>query len=104
MAAQHAAYWDEESIQTFWSGKSFLRTDDGNRLSYDLATKIAALAARNDPAFRTFVANAHMQDGGVGAEHHLGFPIANLAEAVLGEGPWQPQPESWHEGIERGQF
>ena len=104
VTAQHAAYWDEESIQAFWSGKSFLRTDDGNRLSYDLATKIAALAARNDAAFRTFVANAHMHDGGVGAEHHLGFPIANLAEAVLGEGPWQPRPETWQEGVERGQF
>lgn len=104
VAAQHAAYWDEESIQTFWSGKSFLSAGDGNRLSYDLATKITALAARNEAAFRTFVAHADMRDGGLSAEHHLGFPIANLVEAVLGEGPWQPQPASWHEGVERGQF
>ena len=104
LVAQHAAYWNEESIQTFWSGKSFLMTDDGNRLSYDLATKIAALAAKDEQAFRAFVAHAHMQDGGVGAEHHLGFPIAHLVEAVLGEGSWQPRPESWHEGVERGQF
>ncbi|MEG1680814.1 MAG: hypothetical protein RR326_12020, partial [Stenotrophomonas sp.] len=33
IAAQHAAYWNEESIQAFWSGKSFLAADDGNRLS-----------------------------------------------------------------------
>ena len=104
VAAQHAAYWNADSIQAFWSGKSFLATDDGNRLSYDLAKKITALAARDEAAFRAFVAQAHLQDGGLAAEHHLGFPIAHLAEAVLGEGPWQPQPATWRDGIERGQF
>jgi len=104
VAEQHAAYWNEESIQTFWSGKSFLATDDGNRLSYDLAKKITALAANDEPAFRAFVAQAQGQDGGLAAEHHLGYPIANLLEAVLGEGPWQPRPERWKEGVERGQF
>jgi len=104
VAAQHAAYWNADSIQAFWSGKSFLHADDGNRLSYDLAKKITALAARNETAFRAFVAHAHMQDGGLAAEHHLGYPIANLLEAVLGDGPWQPRPETWNEGVERGQF
>ena len=104
VAAQHAAYWNADSIQAFWSGRSFLATDDGNRLSYDLAKKITALAARDEPAFRAFVAAAHLQDGGLAAEHHLGFPIGHLVEAVLGEGPWQPQPERWRDGIERGQF
>lgn len=104
VAAQHAAYWNEDSIQAFWSGKSFLHTDDGNRLSYDLARKITALAACDEPAFRAFVAAAQMQDGGLDAEHHLGFPIAHLVKAVLGEGNWQPRPESWREGVERGQF
>lgn len=104
VAAQHAAYWDADSIQAFWSGKSFLATDDGNRLSYDLAKKITALAARDERAFRAFVADAHLQDGGVDAEHHLGFPVVHLVEAVLGEGPWQPRPETWRDGVERGQF
>lgn len=104
VAAHHAAYWNADSIQTFWSGKSFLATDDGNRLSYDLAKKITALAARDEPAFRAFVAAADLQDGGVAAEHHLGFPIAHLVEAVLGEGPWEPRPETWRKGVERGQF
>lgn len=104
LAAQHARYWDADAIQAFWSGKSFLRTDDGNRLSYDLAAKITALAARDEPAFRAFVAHAHMDDAGMAAEHQLGYPVAHLVEAVLGEGPWQPRPERWHEGVERGQF
>jgi hypothetical protein len=104
LGVQHARYWDADAIQAFWSGKSFLRTDDGNRLSYDLAAKITALAARDEPAFRAFVAHAHMDDAGVAAEHHLGYPVAHLVEAVLGEGPWQPLPERWREGVERGQF
>ncbi|TDK24367.1 hypothetical protein E2F46_08780 [Luteimonas aestuarii] len=104
LAAQHVRYWDDAGVQAFWSGKSFLRTDDGNRLSYDLAARITALAARDEAAFRAFVAHAHMDDGGLSAEHHLGYPVANLVEAVLGEGPWQPRPAEWREGVERGQF
>ncbi len=104
ITAQHAAYWNADSIQTFWSGKSFLATDDGNRLSYDLATRITALAAREDVPFRAFVRHADLRDGGVGAEHHLGVSIGDLAHAVLGDGPWQPQPETWQDGVERGQF
>jgi len=104
VAAHHAAYWDADSIQMFWSGKSFLRADDGNRLSYDLAQKITALAAKDELAFRAFVHEAKMEDGGLSAEHHLGFPIAHLIEAVLGEGSWQPRPETWNEGVEGGQF
>lgn len=103
-AAHHAAYWNADSIQTFWSGKSFLATDDGNRLSYDLAKAITALAARDDAAFRAFTAHADLRDAGLSAEHHLGYPIAHLVEAVLGEGPWQPRPDTWTQGVEHGQF
>src|SRR5881396_2556181 len=35
---------------------------------------------------------------------HLGYPVKNFAEAVLGEGPWEPKPELWKDGVERGQF
>lgn len=104
LAAQHAGYWDDESIQAFWSGKSFLRTDEGSRLSYDLAAKITALAARDDRAFRAFVQHAHVDDAGAGAQERLGYPIAHLVEAVLGGGRWTPQPAQWCEGVERGQF
>ncbi|WP_295844934.1 hypothetical protein [uncultured Xanthomonas sp.] len=102
--ARHAAYWNADSIQTFWSGKSFLATDDGNALSYDLAKKITALAAGDEPAFRAFVAEASMDDGGVAAAQHLGYPLEHLVQAVLGEGDWSPKPERWHRDVERGQF
>jgi len=35
LRAKHAAFWREDEMQEFWSGKSFLRADDGNLLSYD---------------------------------------------------------------------
>ena len=104
LQAQHAAYWNHDSIQAFWSGKSFLVADDGNRLSYDLAKTITALAARDERAFRAFVATARMEDAGTGAEQALGYPLAHLVEAVLGEGDWAPRPHAWREGIEGGWF
>lgn len=104
MVAKHAAFWDKDTIQEFWSGKSFLRPDEGNMLSYDLASKITMLAAREFEDFRRFALSADGADAGLGAQEELGFPLQNLVEAVLGEGPWDPAPHTWQEGIERGQF
>jgi hypothetical protein len=42
--------------------------------------------------------------GNAAAKKHLGYPVENLAQTVLGEGPWEPKPELWKEGVERGQF
>jgi hypothetical protein len=102
--AKHAAYWNADTIQEFWSGKSFLRTDDGNMLSYDLAKRITANAARHESSFRAFLKEADMDDAGIGAEHLLGYPIEHLAIVMLGEGQWRPEPGRWVEGVERGQF
>ncbi|WP_395789434.1 hypothetical protein [Aquimonas sp.] len=104
MRRKHAAFWNADTIQEFWSGKSFLRTDDGNLLSYDLARHITGRAAHAEDRFRAFVRHAHQRDAGVGAEPQLGFRIADLATAMLGEGEWTPDPARWNEGVERGQF
>lgn len=104
MVRKHADFWNADTIQEFWSGKSFLRTDDGNLLSYDLARHLIGRAARAEERFRAFVRHAHQRDAGVGAEPHLGFRIADLATAMLGEGEWTPDPSRWCEGMERGQF
>ena len=55
-------------------------------------------------ARRVLVSVSAGVDGGLAAEQHLGYPIQNLLEAVLGEGEWTPRPESWKQGVERGQF
>jgi hypothetical protein len=102
--AKHAAFWNVDTIQEFWSGKSFLRTDDGNMLSYDLAKRIAATAARDEAAFRAFLREADVADAGLSAEHCLGYPIEHLAMVMLGEGDWRPAPKRWSLGVERGQF
>jgi len=105
MHQKHLDYWTQTTIQEFWSGKSWRRQDDGNMLSYDLATHFVSMIANDFDAFRAFVNEADLGDGGdAAARERLGFPIEHLAEAVLGAGPWAPTPETWYEGVERGQF
>lgn len=102
LKTKYASFWNEGTIQEFWSGKSWLRPDDGNALSYELATTFVGLAARDWPAFAAFVCAADAADAGDGAsQQHLGHPIASFAEAVLGAGQWAPMPSRWQEGIER---
>jgi hypothetical protein len=106
LQAKFAGFWNAATIQEFWSGKSWLRPDDGNSLSYELATTFIGLVAKDDwQRFAAFVNAADVADAGDGAaREHLGFPVANLAEAVLGPGDWAPSPEKWNDGTERGQF
>ena len=105
MREKHVAFWNEATIQEFWSGKSWLRPDEGNMLSYDLAKILVGLAAEDFDAFRAFANAADVADSAdVAALKHLGYPVKNFAEAVLGEGPWEPKPELWKDGVERGQF
>lgn len=92
LEAKHAAHWNKDTIQDFWFGEAFRNNEEPGMLAFDLSAKVTALAARDEHAFRAFVGEAHWEDGGLGAEHHLGFPLRNLVEAVLGEGDWQPRP------------
>jgi hypothetical protein len=105
MHEKHLAYWNDTTIQEFWSGKSWGRAGEGNSLSYDLAVHFVAMASRDFATFRGFANAADRADSGdAAARAQLGYPVAHLAEAVLGEGRWSPAPEEWHEGTERGQF
>ena len=45
MAQKHAAFWNEQTIQEFWTGHSFRRPDDGNLLSADAAAQQRQLPA-----------------------------------------------------------
>jgi len=103
--SKHAGFWNADTIQEFWSGKSWRRPDDGNSLSYELATTIIGLAAKDWPAFASFVCAADAADAGNGASRlHLGYPLATFAEIVLGPGDWAPDSARWQQGVERGQF
>jgi hypothetical protein len=102
---KHLEFWDDATIQEFWSGKSWRRPGDPNMLSYDLATHFVSMASENFDAFRAFANAADIADSAdAAAQACLGYPVSHLAEAILGEGPWQPRPETWKDGVELGRF
>jgi hypothetical protein len=109
MHQNHMKFWGEEEIQEFWSGKSFLRNDDGNLLSYDLARILVShFAAPDWTAFASFVTAASIDDAGqAAANEHLGIELGAAVCAVLERQPlseWSPAPERWRNARERGAF
>lgn len=108
MHAKHKAFWDAGRIQEFWSGKSWLRTDDGNMLSYDLARILVSEFAADWEPFKQFALNADLADaGGSAAREHLGIDLGAAVCAVLELQPhvaWKPDPGTWADPPERGAF
>lgn len=98
-------FWNASTIQEFWSGKSFLRPDDGQPLSYELARLLAELLAKDYDVLAQFCARAKHEDAGeAAATSVLGMSLGDLAAVVLGDGDWTPRPASWVAGTEKGQF
>lgn len=109
MHDKHLRFWNEETIQEFWSGKSYLRPDEGNLLSYDLARILVEHFARDWEAFRGFACAADRADAGAGAarEHlhiDLGDAVAALLQKEEAAGTWSPRPETWKGEPEHGGF
>lgn len=99
MGRKHAAFWDAQSIQLFWTGLSFLRPDDGSLLSYDLAERLTRLLGSGGyPSYAALLQAAQAADGGVAALlEHYGLDSGELIAQVLGAGPWQALPATWDE-------
>jgi hypothetical protein len=108
MYERHCKFWGPMEIQQFWSGKSFLRTDEGNELSYDLAQIIVSQFGADWDRFRAFVLSATFEDAGdSAAKEHLGISLGEIVCAMLKKGPlyeWMPVPEVWNGTPERGAF
>lgn len=108
MHEKHLQFWGAEDIQQFWSGKSFLRSDDGNLLSYDLARIIVAQLSSDWPRFRDFVLAADLADAGAqAAAEHFNIDLGAAACALLEQeitSDWSPEPGAWIEEPERGAF
>jgi hypothetical protein len=106
--ARHRKFWGPDQIQEFWSGKSFLRIDEGNELSYDLARILVSQFAADWGRFRQFALAANLSDGAAAsAKENLSVELGAAVCAVLEREPepaWAPQPESWHGDPERGAF
>ena len=80
MRHKHLNFWGTDEVQQFWSGESFQRTDDGNKLSYDLARILVGQFSTDWERFKSFVLSAEERDAGArAASVHLGV---NLGAAV----------------------
>ncbi len=91
MLSRHQAYWNQETIQAFWSGDSFIATDEGQELSYHLAYILVRNFSQEFKAFTDFCNQAHYEDGGnAAAQRYLGMSLGEIAGLFLGEGNWQP--------------
>lgn len=97
MADKHAAFWNEQTIQEFWTGHSFGRPDDGNLLSYDLAERLTRLLSiDNYPRYASLLRQARRADGAHAAlRDTYGLELGELAAEVLGPGPWHALPAIW---------
>ena len=108
MHEKHLQFWGADEIQQFWSGKSFLRNDDGNMLSYDLARILVAQFSSEWESFREFVLAANLTDAGASAAYEfLGLDLGAAAAAILEQEPddrWHPNPDTWEEAPEKGAF
>ena len=98
MHQKHLRYWGETEIQEFWSGRSFLRTDEGNQLSYDLARILITKLSKDWSSFCTFAQSARADDAGAAsAATHLEIDLGATVCALLERSPspaWSPNPKA----------
>ncbi len=103
----HLAFWNAETMQEFWSGQSFFRTDDGNLLSYELARIMVGHLAGDWNSFARFLAKANWEDAGVkAAQEELDVCLASMACAFLelpASGEWVPDARLWRKPAVAGQ-
>lgn len=105
LAYMHSKFWNPETMQEFWSGKSYLRPDEGNALSYDLAQRIIAVVGRDHDALVKFVNAASDEDSGQEAcVQHLGLSLNAITLEAIGANFELPKSQSWSAGKEKGWF
>lgn len=89
---EHRAFWNEQTIQEFWSGESFGRVDEGNGLSYELAHYCIRALAHDISSFIVFAQHASFEDGGEAAAVEVyGGSLGGLIEQFFGPGNWSPR-------------
>ncbi len=94
--AKHVEFWNDETIQQFWSGESFFRSDDGNMLSYDLARIMVAQMGRDWPSFERFAAHAARADAGASAaREHMELDLGAYVSLMCDREP----DEAWRPGV-----
>lgn len=92
LIAKHKDYWNEDTIQKFWTGESFFQCNEGQELSYSLANIIVQNIATDYDIFKKFASDANYIDAGNAASlKHFNTDVGHLASTFLGEGAWQPK-------------
>jgi len=92
LLSEHEAHWNSETIQGFWSGKSFSSVDCGG-LCYSLAQILVDNMQGDYKEFYDFVKDAKASDAGeASALAHLGDSLGLIASVFLGPGDWTPKP------------
>jgi hypothetical protein len=105
LSPHHQTHWHADSIQEFWSGRSFQRADAGGVLSHELArAMVESLAGDGDRLVR-FARQARRDDAGASASlAELEMDLGELAARSLGVSPdptWTPEPARWMRGVAR---
>ena len=95
----HQEFWSNKTVQQFWQGESFSRSDEGQRLSYQLAQILVSQLSKDYDVFMEFMNTVNWEDGGESAmKNAYSIGLGDLMAGFLGEGDWQPQPNEWNIG------
>lgn len=97
---RHLSYWNEDTIQQFWSGEAWNIPGDSFELSYNLAEilwrKIEVDLNASKAQVTSFINAATYDDGGEASfQTTFGLGLEELAADFLGDGHWAPKPESF---------
>ena len=97
---KHAAHWNKETIQQFWTGASWKIPGNSSSLSYNMAQvlwrKIEADLAASRSQVLFFISVADWIDSGdTACTEIFGVSLADLVTDFLGDGPWAPVLPLW---------
>jgi hypothetical protein len=89
---RHRAYWNADTIQSFWSGGSFFLPDEGTELSYHLAQVLFRNLMSDYPKqITSFLNTASCEDAGNSALKQLcRVSLGDRVKQFLGNGAWEP--------------
>jgi hypothetical protein len=92
---EHQIFWTEDNIQEFWFGESFSRSDEGQKLSYQLARILVSNLSEDIDTFVQFCNQADWKDAGEKAlQRSYNFSLQDLLVNFLGDGDWLPKARS----------
>lgn len=95
---KHTKFWNETTIQDFWSGAVWNSDSIGFELSYDLARilwkKIAVnLSATKDDIVNLIESTELNDSGNAAIKKIFDYSLGELMGDFLGDGNWEPDPD-----------